>query len=93
VEAARTPAVVEGVAPVAPLCDQGFASTKARRQTADCGPLVMLPSASSGPRASVAFASKIACASLLPVSLARPSLLQVGPTMFDPKIRIQSKHM
>jgi hypothetical protein len=31
--------------------------------------------------------------SLLPAAPARPSLLQVGPTIFDPKIRIQSNHM
>jgi hypothetical protein len=44
------PAVVEGVAPVAPPRDQGFPSTEAQRQTADCGPTVTPPSASSGPR-------------------------------------------
>jgi hypothetical protein len=44
------PAVVEGVAPVAPPCDQGFPSTEARKQTADCGLTVTPPSASGGPR-------------------------------------------
>jgi hypothetical protein len=69
------PAVVEGVAPEAPPCDQGFPSTEVLRQTADCGPTVMPPSASGGPRPSVAAAPEIACASLLPASPARPSLL------------------
>jgi hypothetical protein len=87
------PVVVEGVAPVAPLRDQGFPSIEARRQTADCGPTVTPPSTSGGPRPSVVAALGIACASLLPASPARPSLLQVGPTIFDPKIRIQSNHM
>jgi hypothetical protein len=87
------PTVVEGVAPVAPPRDQGFPSTEARRQTVDCGPTVTPPSASGGPRSSAATAHWIAFASLLPASPARPSLLQVGPTIFDPKIRIQSNHM
>jgi hypothetical protein len=98
---ARTPMVVEGVASVvvegvahvAPPRDQGFLSTEARRQTADCGPTVTLPSSSSGPRAFVASAPRIACVSLLPTSPTRPSLLQVGPTKFDPEIRIQSNQM
>jgi hypothetical protein len=85
--------VVEGVAPVAPPCDQGFPSPEARRQTADCGLTVTPPSTSGGPWPSVAAAHGIAFASLLPASPARPSLLQVGPTIFDPKIRIQSNHM
>jgi hypothetical protein len=85
--------VVEGVVPMAPLGDQGFPSTEERRQTADCGPTVTHPSASGGPRASVAAAPGIACASLLPASPTRSSLLQVGHTIFDPKIRIQSNHM
>jgi hypothetical protein len=87
------PAVVEGVAPVAPPRNQGFPSTEVWRQTANCGPTVTLPSASGGPRASVASAPETACASLLPASPARPYLLQVGPTKFDPKIRIQSNQM
>jgi hypothetical protein len=86
-------AVVEGVAPVAPPHDQGFPTTEAWRQTADCGPTITPPSASGGSRASVATALGIACASLLPASPAQPSLLQVGPTLFDPKVRIQSNHM
>jgi hypothetical protein len=87
------PVVVEGVAPEAPPRDQGFPSTEARRQSADCGSTVTLPSTSGGPRASVADAPGFACASLLPASPARPSLLQVGPTIFDTKIRIRSNHM
>jgi hypothetical protein len=86
-------AVVEGVAPVAPPRDQGFPSTEAQRQTADCGPTGTPPSASGGPRPSAAAAHWIAFVSLLPAAPARPSLLQVGPTIFDPKIRIQSNHM
>jgi anti-sigma factor RsiW len=78
---------------VAPPRDQGFPSTEAWRQTADCGPTVTLLSASGGPRASVAAAPGIACVSLLPASPARHSLMQVGPTIFDTKIRIQSNHM
>jgi hypothetical protein len=87
------PAVVERVAPMALPRDQGFPCTNARRQTADCGPTVTPPSASGGHRASVTAAPGIAFASLLPASPTRPSLLQVGPTIFDPKIRIQSNHM
>jgi hypothetical protein len=37
------------------------------------------------PRANTAFAS----ATLLPASPPLPSMLQVGPTLFDPNIRIQ----
>jgi hypothetical protein len=87
------PAVVEGVPPVAPPHDQGFPSTEAQRQTADFGLIVTPPSTSGGPRPSITTAPGIACASLLPASPTRPSLLQVGPRIFDPKIRIQSNHM
>jgi hypothetical protein len=87
------PVVVEGVAPVASPCDQAFPSTEAQRKTNDCGPTVTPPTASGGPQPFVVAAPKIACASLLPASPTRPSLLQVGPTIFDPKIRIQSNHM
>jgi hypothetical protein len=87
------PVVMEGVALVAPPRDQGFPSTEARRKTTDCGLTVTPPSAFGGPRPSAAAAHGIAFASLLPASPARPSLLQVGSTIFDPKIRIQSNHM
>jgi hypothetical protein len=87
------PTVVEGVALVAPPRDQGFPSTEARRQTTDCGPTVTPPSTSGRPRASITTAPGIAYASLLPASPPRPSILHVGPIIFDPKIRIQSNHM
>jgi hypothetical protein len=76
-----------------PPRDQGFASTEGRRQTIDCGPLVTLPFASGGPRASVASTVGSAFVSLLPSSPTLPSLLQAGPTIFDPKNRIQRNHM
>lgn len=80
-----TPAVVEGAAPVALPRGQGSACTGAWRPSADFGTLASHLTASGNSRANHAAAS----ATLLPASPALPSLLQVGPTIFDPKIRIQ----
>jgi hypothetical protein len=87
------PVVAEGVAPVVPPRDQGFACTEAGRHTAVCWPLALFPTAFGGPLARVESTPQCTSAFLLHASPTRPSLLQVVPTIFDPNIRIQSKHM